>query len=120
MRLMDISITRKLILAFSMVVATVLVMSGVVLMSSFSHSAADVSSAAADQVQVLIERAKADTFNASSSFRGFQLTRSEASVQQIESSEADFAKDLKAGGYRGHITVGRDLQTFTLTGKDHM
>jgi methyl-accepting chemotaxis protein len=91
---MDISITRKLILAFSMVVATVLVMSGVVLMSSFSHSAADVSSAAADQVQVLIERAKADTFNASSSFRGFQLTRSEASVQQIESSEADFAKDM--------------------------
>jgi len=35
-------------------------------------------------------------------------------------AEADFAKDLKAGGYRGHITVGRDLQTFTLTGKDHL
>ncbi len=89
-----LSITRKLMLAFSGVLATVLVMCVVVFISALNHSAADVRNQAANDAQAALERAKADTFNESSSVGGYKLTFNESSLKQVDLGEAAFVADV--------------------------
>jgi methyl-accepting chemotaxis protein len=94
MRLSDVSITKKLFLAFSVVLATVFAMSVVVFLSARSHSAADQRNQAANDAQAVLERAKADTFNQASLAGGFKMTGDLAVLKKVDLAELEFGKDI--------------------------
>src|ERR1700729_1769731 len=95
MSIQNISVTKKLILAFGVTVFVVLAMCFTVNMAMGRQAVLERNNSESDDVMTRLERARGDIFKGSADVRRYMLTGAEADRPNIDATYAAFEGELK-------------------------